>query len=122
MADILVADDEEIVRQLLRKILEREGHTVTEASDGYQVIDILNIRQIDLLVLDLRMPGRGGIETLMELRPSHSDLKVILITGVVDTKRDFFINLFNRLGIKYVLEKPFDVKHFLKIVEESLRN
>jgi two-component system chemotaxis response regulator CheY len=121
MANILIADDEELIRLPLKRALEKKDHTVSEASNGNEVIDVLSRKQIDLLILDLVMPEKGGLEALMEIRQKYPDLKVIVITGAIDTKQIAFADLVDQFKIKFVLEKPFDIKQLFRVVRKVLR-
>ena len=120
MANILIADDEEIIRIPLKIALERKGHLVSEASDGNEVMDVLSSEQIDLLILDLVMPEKGGLEVLMDIGQKYPDLKVIVMTGQIDTTQQPFANLVDQFKIKYVLNKPFDMKQLFRVVKKVL--
>lgn len=121
MANILIADDEEMIRRFLRIALEKKDHSVSEASNGNEVISVLSRGQIDLLILDLMMPEKDGLETLMDIQPKYPELKVIVMTGAVDTTQSSFANLADQFKIKYVLNKPFDVKQLFRVVRKVLR-
>lgn len=69
MAHILVIDDEPALRRTLRSILEKAGHTVTEAGDGKQAIAVFAANPADLVLTDIIMPERDGIETIGEIAP-----------------------------------------------------
>ncbi len=62
---ILIADDEQMIRRSLRIALERKGHLLSEASNGNEIMSVLSREQIDLLILDVMMPEKDGVETLM---------------------------------------------------------
>ena len=78
----LIADDHAIVREGLRRLLEAEPdiEVCAEASDGREVLDRINERQPDVVVLDISMPHLGGLETLERIRGNHPDIKVILLS------------------------------------------
>ena len=86
---ILVADDESIVRDMARRILERGGYRVLEASDGAEAVSILQAgTEIDLLMADLEMPKLSGEEMVQQIRTNHRDLKVLYVSGAVDRLLD----------------------------------
>lgn len=122
MGEILIADDEEIVRTPLRMVLEKAKYSVTEATNGVEVIDILNSKHIDLLVLDMAMPEKSGMETLMDIQKEHANLKIVVMTGAIDTHQKAFSSFVKQFHVKDVLEKPFDLKLFLAVVKKALRN
>ena len=69
---ILVVDDNEMNRDALTRRLERKGYTVLTAEDGYQAIDIVGKQSVDLILLDIMMPGITGLDVLKLLRQNHS--------------------------------------------------
>ena len=83
MARILVIDDAKLVRDLLRQFLTRAGHEVIEADDGLKAAELYGNRPADLVICDLVMPNRDGLETLRELRRVDPNAKVIMISGGV---------------------------------------
>ena len=81
MKKILVVDDEEHLRELFKEELEDEGYEVILANSGEEAIKKLNSFIPDLITLDLKMPGMGGIETLKEIKKIKQDLPVVIFTG-----------------------------------------
>ena len=120
MASILVADDELNVRQLLRRILEKAGHRVTEANDGEQVMARLHEKKFDLVIIDVVMPIKGGIETLIDMREDFRGIKIIIISGKVDTSSTAFTNLTAHFGAQRVMRKPFETEQLLREVNSLL--
>ncbi len=82
MINVVIADDHAIVRHGLREILNSESdiRTVAEASTGQEVLDIIRADHVDVVVLDITMPGRNGLEILKEVRKSHPRLAVIMLS------------------------------------------
>ncbi len=78
---ILVVDDEEPVRDFVRRVLEREGHNVLSASEGGEALAILDDQKVDCVFLDLKMPGMGGPETLKRIREGWGEVPVVILTG-----------------------------------------
>ena len=110
--NILVADDDEDVRALVADTLRADGHFVVEAHDGAELVECLRdalddvtVRP-DVIVTDVRMPNLSGLGVLAELRRSHMDLPVVLITVLAD---DSVRTVARRLGAVGVLKKPLDV-------------
>jgi CheY-like chemotaxis protein len=81
MAQILVIDDEEPFRTMLREVLEREGHAVMEAGDGREGITLARNIPIDLIITDLLMPELDGLEVIQTLRSDSPQVKIIAISG-----------------------------------------
>jgi two-component system cell cycle sensor histidine kinase/response regulator CckA len=76
------------MRSLARRILEADGYSVTEAGDGLEALPILSEQSFDLLVADLAMPKLGGDELVCRIRCAHPDLKVLYVTGHIDSLMD----------------------------------
>ncbi len=79
---ILVVDDEKVVRRELRKFLEGKGYDVAEAYSGDEAIEVYKRESPDVILLDIRMPGKDGVETLHELKALDPDASVIMVTAV----------------------------------------
>ncbi len=82
---ILIVDDEELIRKLLRQRLSGEGYRCEEASSAAQALDELKSNPMELVVLDVRMPGKSGMELLPELKLRYPDTAVIMATAIADT-------------------------------------
>ena len=84
MASLLVVDDEPRIRTVLKRSLSAQGHTVYEASDGQAALDQIDSREMDLVLLDLAMPRRGGLDVLSVLKDRDSSPPVIVLTAVTE--------------------------------------
>ena len=115
---VLVVDDEREVCQLLRRILHREHLRVLCATSGRMALATLKHNTVDLVILDICMPGLSGIRVLKIIRSRLNDLPVLMLTahGHVATARQAM-----RLGAYDYLTKPFKVKFILDIVHEALQ-
>ncbi len=82
---ILIVDDEEVIRRFLRRKLSREGYQCEEAGSAEQALEKLRGNAAQLVILDVRMPGKSGHELLPEIRASYPDTAVIMATGVTET-------------------------------------
>ena len=88
-ARLLIVDDEENIRFLFKEELEEEGYSVDVASNGLDAIDKVKHAVFDLVVLDIKMPGMNGIETLNEIKNINKNLPVILCSAYGEFKQDF---------------------------------
>jgi CheY-like chemotaxis protein len=120
MGYILVVDDDPVIRRLLRIELEASGYAVEEASGGSEAIRQIRKGNVDLMVIDIVMPPKGGIETMIELNTEYPDLKTIVITGHFPTESDAFQNIVKQFGASRVFAKPLDMKAFLKALKSLL--
>lgn len=115
---ILVGDDNEQMRRLIVELLESEGHEVAQASDTGQVLEQVSRLRPDLLVLDVQMPGGGGIEALRAIRsdPANGGMPVLLLSGSVDLEVEWA----SKVGANAQLPKPFRVDEFRSTVGSLL--
>jgi CheY-like chemotaxis protein len=81
MLRILIIDDEDQFRSMLRRVLERASYEVVEAQDGNEGIQRCREAPMDLIITDILMPGKEGLETIMDLRREFSQVKIIAISG-----------------------------------------
>jgi CheY-like chemotaxis protein len=117
MAHILVIDDQQHVRFLVKRVLETERHAVVEASDGLQALQLLDkMPHVDLILLDLRMPNLDGFEFLALLRLRQVRPPVIILTALWNPDPDFSDDL-----ITDYLFKPFSRQKLLDVVGHHLR-
>src|SRR3990167_6219135 len=114
--NILVIDDEMGPREALKTIL-KPYYNVYAAERGGQALEILNQIPVDLVTVDLRMPGLSGIKVLEKIKKQDSDIEAIVITGYgsLDTAVEGL-----RLGAFDYISKPFDVNHILDLVRRAL--
>jgi len=105
MASLLIVDDEPEIREGLRDLLVSCGHSVVEADDGAHGLLQLARHDVDLVLLDIIMPCKEGIETLQEIRRACPSVGIIAMSG--HPSKDFYLGLAQRLGADAVLCKPF---------------
>src|SRR5438105_2531552 len=103
MGTILVADDDNTCRDSIQKVLEREGHTVQTAENVDDALQALGTGHFDLVVCDYRMPGKTGIDLLIELRRRVSPVPVLMISAYADAAVEDAIL---RLGALELMKKP----------------
>ncbi|HEY0081843.1 MAG TPA: sigma-54 dependent transcriptional regulator [Pyrinomonadaceae bacterium] len=117
MANLLIVDDEQGMRQLLSLVFGRTGHSVRAAENGRRAVEMLREAAADLIISDVRMPDMGGIELLSVARELTPDVAVVMMTAfaTVETAREAF-----KLGADDFIQKPFDVDELKLIVEKAL--
>ena len=118
MARILIIDDEESFRMLLRLWLEEAGHEVLDAPDGTTGIALYRENLIDLLILDLLMPGKTGIEVIMELRRDFPDANIITVSGGGPKGNFDYLPASRVLGAQRSFLKPFNRRDLLAAITE----
>ncbi len=120
MARILIIDDEQQVRAMMRQMLERAGHEVDEASDGEAGLRSFQRKSADLVITDILMPVKGGLVTIAELRRDHPGVKVIAISGGGRNGKLNFLSTAKTFPGVRVLRKPFRRAELLETVKETL--
>ncbi len=117
MDRVLIIDDEELVRVTVRQILENAGYEICEASDGRQALEDYKVSRPDLVITDIIMPDKEGIETIIELRAMDPDAKIIAISGGGRIGANDYLELAKRLGANQVIAKPLNSEKLLQAVE-----
>jgi len=117
---ILVIDDDENIRLLLRAILEPEGYRVLEASDGDKGVKEYQKNPTDLVITDLIMPGKEGIETIRDLRREFPNVKIIAVSGGGRIGPDSYLKMAKGVGALCTLSKPIDRSGLLDAVKEVM--
>jgi CheY-like chemotaxis protein len=118
---ILVVDDEETIRRLLRDLLQAKGYRVLEAADGLEALSVFseNRGRIDLVILDMVMPEMGGRETYVRLREVDANIRTILSTGYAEDER---ARELMSMGVKAFVQKPYRVEELAAVVRSVLDN
>jgi len=115
---MLLVEDEDALRTLVRHELESDGFVIDEAESGERAIEILGEKKFDLVILDIRMPGIDGLEVLRRIREDDATTKIIMLTGVGELKiaRDSLT-----LGANDFLMKPYDFKTLKNCIQRVLK-
>ncbi|RSL28998.1 response regulator [Salibacterium salarium] len=119
MYKILIVDDQYGIRVLLKEILQKDGHTIFEASNGIQALDVLEKETPDLMLLDMKIPGMDGVEILQERsnRQVAPDTQVVLMTAYGELN---MMNEAKKLGACSYIPKPFDIDEVRSEIEKRL--
>jgi DNA-binding NarL/FixJ family response regulator len=119
MATVLIADDHALVRSGLRQCLLDTGRftTIEEAASGSEVLDALHASDFDLLILDINMPDRSGLDILKHVRSSHPDVKMLVLSGYPE--RQYAVNVL-KAGASGYLSKDGSPDELLKAVGQVL--
>jgi two-component system, response regulator, stage 0 sporulation protein F len=119
-ATILIIDDTESVRALLRFALEAAGYEVTEAANGRQGLEQYRQRPTDLVITDILMPEMNGLDMLLELTREFLHAKVIAISGAGG--EDNVLDVAKLLGARRTFQKPFSIPQLLRAVRYELEH
>ena len=116
MATVLVIDDDPDIRRLLRKAIEREGHSVVEAEDGKVALRRFVGEPADLVITDIYMPEMDGFEFLMRIRETFPDTKLVAMSGGGVIAANDVLKAASALGAVAVIQKPFGLDVVRKIL------
>ena len=128
MTRIIIIDDEEDIRIVLKEILERAGFEVEVASNGSDGMDLLRQKRADLVVTDIIMPGKDGVETVYDIRMEFPNTKIIVISGGGNVapmeyqptaiKTTAYLASASEAGADLTLTKPFERAELISAVKE----
>jgi len=120
MARLLLIDDDTQFRSMLKQLLERNGYEVIEASDGQAGIDLFRKSNIDLVISDLIMPEKEGLETIQELKEEFPDVKIIAISGGGRSNPASILDTAAQFGAVQIFPKPVDREKLLGAIKDLL--
>lgn len=120
MGRIMVVEDDKAVRELLQEILKRAGHEVIAARNGKEAIALYQDTPADLVITNILMPEKEGLETIQEMRRDDPDIKIIAISGGGQIGPADYLEIARRFGARRTFSKPFDRKELLAAVDELL--
>jgi len=120
MARILVIEDDDEIRTILRGVLEEEGYDVVEARDGREGAKIYREISFDLVIRDMVMPQKDGIETIADLQAMFPEVKIIAISGGDRLGPEPYLAIAKGFGAANVFTKPFRIKELLEAVTKAL--
>lgn len=118
MARILIIDDDVQFRSMLGQRLERAGYEVVEAPDGRMGMKAFRKEPVHLVITDIFMPEKEGLETIMALRRECPDVKIIAVSGGGRIGPQDYLVTARALGVQHAFSKPFDWREMLDAVRE----
>ncbi|MGH6979569.1 MAG: response regulator [Stellaceae bacterium] len=121
MTTILLIDDDPLVAFTVERMLEGGGFSVIRASDGEKGLRILKEQKVDLIITDIIMPVKEGIETIREIREHDATLPVIAVSGGGHGSGGNYLRMAQALGATEILTKPFDQDDLLGAVRRCLK-
>ncbi|MBN1415383.1 MAG: response regulator [Bacteroidales bacterium] len=113
---ILVVDDNLMMRKLIRNLFHKENFEIKEAANGIEGLEFVKGNPVDLIITDLIMPKMEGIELIMNLRRDFPDIKIFAISGA----QPYYLYLAKKLGIDGIFTKPLNQQVFLKAVKKVI--
>ncbi len=120
MSAILVVDDDTSVLDVMSEMLRLEGHVVTVAENGQQAVDCVNAANFDLVITDLIMPEKEGLETIADIRRQYSEIPIIAISGGGRVGPTDYLETARFIGANATLAKPFARQELIQTVDALL--
>jgi len=120
MPRILIVEDDENVRQFICRILKNEGYEVVETENGNVGIRMYREQPFDLVITDLFMPDKEGLEIITELKHNYPDAKIIAMSGGGQVLASDYLIIAKSLGALTTISKPFTINDFLTTVKNAL--
>jgi DNA-binding response OmpR family regulator len=121
MARILIIEDESALRSLMKDALENADHEVMEASDGNMGVKMFNENKFDVVITDILMPKKEGLEVILEMTDLSPDVKIIAISGGGIGLGDDLLDIYMEFGAKKALRKPVRMEHLLDVVKDVMK-
>mgnify|MGYP001553555652 CR=1 FL=1 len=122
MAKILIIDDEQPIRRMLSTLFERNGYEVLTASDGNKGLAATREFNPDLIITDLLMPEKEGLETIKEIREIDTEVKIIAISGGGVVQPEMYLKLAEKVGADMSMTKPVDNATLISSVKQLIDN
>ena len=116
MASILLVEDDDHLRTMLKSILTNSGHEVWDVPNGTRACHLHDQQSFDLVITDLVMPEKDGLEVIIELRRTNQDVRIIAMSGTGPGSGELYLRVAQRLGADLTLSKPFGNQEFLETV------
>lgn len=121
MAKILIVDDDDAFRKVLRLLLERRGHNVVEATDGRRAWGAYQANQpVELVIMDLIMPDKEGLETIQMFRRNKAPVKILAVSGGGRVDARDILRVAEQFGADKALAKPFSADDLGGVLKELL--
>ena len=120
MTKILIIDDEEPIRKMLRMLLEKNGYDVMDAHNGIQGVKLFKEHGPDIIITDLIMPDKEGLETIREIKKINPNIKIIAMSGGGVVDPDIYLDMAKKFGAQYSFAKPVNNDELLSTIKKLL--
>lgn len=116
---ILIIDDDQILNEMITELLRLQNYTTVSAFNGQEGLECLQNGQFDLVITDIIMPDKEGLQTIREIRQLHEDLPIIAISGGGKHNADY-LSMAGLMGAAATFKKPFNHKEFLDAITNAI--
>jgi DNA-binding response OmpR family regulator len=116
---ILIVDDDPLIRETLRYPLEQKGYRVLAADDGVHAMEVIGGSNVDIVLLDILMPNKEGLETLLEIKRRFPGAVVHVMSGGGSRNKTDFLTIAAKFGADGIIRKPFTSRDLLRLIESG---
>lgn len=117
MKRILIIEDDSLFRSMITVLLKRQGYHVIDKEDANRVVELIREMEIDVLITDILMPDKDGLELIKEVKKTHPGVGIIAISGGNRYfMPDLTLNMAKKFGADYVFPKPLPTQEFLNAI------
>jgi CheY-like chemotaxis protein len=120
MGSVLIIDDDNFVREMMLQMVAIEGHNVTGAENGQIAIRLFEKNKFDLVISDIVMPEKEGLETIMHIRKIRPALPIIAVSGGARIEPTSYLDIAKQLGVRYTFIKPFNRLDMIQAINNCL--
>ena len=120
MKKIVLIDDDHEFRNMLQEGLEQAGFVIFPASDGLEGLECIQKNKPDLVITDIIMPEKEGVETILEIKNKYPDLKYIAMSGGGRSKSEGYLIVAKSLGAVETFSKPFRLAELIRVINEVI--
>ncbi|KQL58920.1 MULTISPECIES: response regulator [Shouchella] len=113
----MIVDDQFGIRVLLTEILQKDGYQMYQAANGKEALDIQELEKIDIVLLDMKIPGMDGVEILKKMKERQPTIKVVMMTAYGELK---MVNEALENGAISYMAKPFDIEDVRQVIRHNL--
>ncbi|AIC96290.1 Sporulation initiation phosphotransferase F [Shouchella lehensis G1] len=117
MHNVMIVDDQFGIRVLLTEILQKDGYQMYQAANGKEALDIQELEKIDIVLLDMKIPGMDGVEILKKMKERQPTIKVVMMTAYGELK---MVNEALENGAISYMAKPFDIEDVRQVIRHNL--
>lgn len=122
MNKILIVEDDLSLSEMVQELLEEEGYIVLAVPTAERAKEIIEAEKPSLALIDIILPGQGGMDLILDLHASNPDLKIIITSGKIDMNKSTFKVLAHQFGVIAILPKPFTVEELIDTVKQAIAN
>ncbi|MFB4213577.1 response regulator [Shouchella sp. 1P09AA] len=115
--NVMIVDDQFGIRVLLTEILQKDGYQMYQAANGKEALDIQEMEEIDIVLLDMKIPGMDGVEILKKMKERQPTIKVVMMTAYGELK---MVNEALENGAISYMAKPFDIEDVRQVIRQNL--